>query len=682
LHLAEALERRTLLAFGLVGPEFRVNETIADSGGAGQVAMDAAGNFLVTFGINNFTTWTGTSYLRFFNANGQPRTGEIAMAGGATAMDADGDFVLVRSTGPSGHADGLVAQRFDAGGQPRGPEIPITSPPGTEVHSVDVAMDAGGGFVVTWVRLGLLPTAGAYARQFDAAGTAMGEEFRVSPDTEHGQSFPQVAMDRDGDFVIVWQTDDEDGSQIGVSAQRFTRGGARAGAEFQVNQFTKYDQQYPKVAMDADGDFVVVYEGYDGRDGPGFDVYARRYAASGAAKGDEFRVNTGSAGNIGVGMAAGGDFMVTFAKSDGPASDVYARGYTAGGVAGAELRVNTTTAGSQGNAVVAADADGDFVVVWQGNGPGDDSGIFAQRFTSRAGNGGGTPPDDGGSVPPDDGGGTPPDAGGNPPVDPGGGVDPGAVGEQPPPPAAQPPAPTTLWVTLSGPMPDTAMAGARAKVNQVVTVTSLVGYELKEPVTVKLYASTDTSLDAADRQVAEVTKTLRLKPLGAGVIKIKAADFPAMADGSYRLLARASSPTGVSASAAALSPVVVAAPSVDLSASFRAPLPARLTPGKKATVRLLVRQEAGNVAAKGAASVAVYASADGAAPSGAPIATAPVKLRLKPGGSRQYRLKFLVPEGLAPTPVFLAAILVPGSELSDANASNNTAATVTPIPVG
>jgi hypothetical protein len=231
-------------------------------------------------------------------------------------------------------------------------------------------------------------------------------------------------------------------------------------------------------------------------------------------------------------------------------------------------------------------------------------------------------------------------------------------------------------------MPDTVFAGARAKVNQVVTVTSLVGYELREPVTVKLYASTDTALDARDVEVAEVTKTLRLKPLGSGVIPVKTADFPAMRDGPYLLLAKASSPTGVSASAVGLSPAVVASPSVDLSASFGAPLPTKLTPGRKATVRLLVRQEAGNVPAKGAASVAVYASPDGALPaSGAPLATVPVRLSLKPGRSKQYRLRFLVPEGIAPTPAFLTAVLVAGPGLSEGNISNNTAATVAPIPV-
>lgn len=49
-----------------------------------------------------------------------------------------------------------------------------------------------------------------------------------------------------------------------------------------------------------------------------------------------------------------------------------------------DIRVNTTTAGTQvmlgEHHKVAGDATGNFVVVWQGNGPGDPDGVFFQRY--------------------------------------------------------------------------------------------------------------------------------------------------------------------------------------------------------------------------------------------------------------------------------------------------------------
>ena len=69
------------------------------------------------------------------------------------------------------------------------------------------------------------------------------------------------------------------------------RGQAPAGAEFQVNTYTTSNQNTDAAAMDASGNFVVVWQSY-GQDGSGKGVYAQRYNAAGVAQGGEFRVNT------------------------------------------------------------------------------------------------------------------------------------------------------------------------------------------------------------------------------------------------------------------------------------------------------------------------------------------------------------------------------------------------------
>ena len=71
---------------------------------------------------------------------------------------------------------------------------------------------------------------------------------------------------------------------------------APLGPEARVNTTTAGDQSNVEVAADADGDFVLVWQS-DGQDGSGLGVYARRYAASGAALGGEFLVNTTTAGD-------------------------------------------------------------------------------------------------------------------------------------------------------------------------------------------------------------------------------------------------------------------------------------------------------------------------------------------------------------------------------------------------
>ena len=68
-------------------------------------------------------------------------------------------------------------------------------------------------------------------------------------------------MDADGDFVVAWGSEGQDGDYTGVYAQRYDGGGGRAqGPEFRVNTFTTGSQLRPAVAVDDDGDFVVAWE--------------------------------------------------------------------------------------------------------------------------------------------------------------------------------------------------------------------------------------------------------------------------------------------------------------------------------------------------------------------------------------------------------------------------------------
>src|SRR5262249_14175194 len=75
------------------------------------------------------------------------------------------------------------------------------------------------------------------------------------------------------------------------AALRFTN--TKVGTEFRVNTYTTNDQLAPAVAMDAAGNFVVVWQSNNqGPTGSGYDIYGQRYNAAGSAVGNEFRVNT------------------------------------------------------------------------------------------------------------------------------------------------------------------------------------------------------------------------------------------------------------------------------------------------------------------------------------------------------------------------------------------------------
>ena len=64
------------------------------------------------------------------------------------------------------------------------------------------------------VRLGGAALAGMvpFGLTLGATGAAQGSEFQVNTYTNSDQNFPVAAMDSAGDFVIAWQSFNEDGS--------------------------------------------------------------------------------------------------------------------------------------------------------------------------------------------------------------------------------------------------------------------------------------------------------------------------------------------------------------------------------------------------------------------------------------------------------------------------------------
>jgi hypothetical protein len=56
----------------------------------------------------------------------------------------------------------------------------------------------------------------------DSSGARLGREFRVNTYTTSSQFFPAVASDSSGNFVVVWNSFDQDGSGHGVFGRRFS----------------------------------------------------------------------------------------------------------------------------------------------------------------------------------------------------------------------------------------------------------------------------------------------------------------------------------------------------------------------------------------------------------------------------------------------------------------------------
>jgi len=227
----------------------------------------------------------------------------------------------------------------------------------------------------------------AAPRVLSAQGVPLGPEFRVSTFTTSNQGTPAAASDSAGNFVVMWSSDDQDGSGRGVFGQRYTNTGTPLGGEFRANSDIGLDQDSPSVASDAAGTFVVVWESYS-QDGSGNGVFAQRFASTGVPMGTEFRVNTLT--TLGqqlpsVACDPAGNFVVVWQHyvQPGESEIVGQRFASTGTPLGAEFRVNTYTTSIQGAPSAASDSAGNLVIVWQSNSQdGHGMGIFGQRYSS------------------------------------------------------------------------------------------------------------------------------------------------------------------------------------------------------------------------------------------------------------------------------------------------------------
>jgi len=392
--LVESLERRTHLSLSTLGGEFQVNSFFTNAQNFPSIASDADGDVVAVWQSTSQDGSSYGIYGKRYNAGGIAQGGEFrvntttanAQFDPTVAMDADGDFVVVWIGNGTGDNAGIHVQRYNAAGVAQGGEFRVNTFTTGGQGSPAVAMDAFGNFVVAWESNGQDGSQyGVYARRYSAGGAPQGAEFRVNTFTTSDQRAPAAAMDADGDFVIAWSSNGQSGASDDIYAQRYSATGAPLGGEFPVNTFTTSGQNTPAIAMDSSGDFVVTWDS-SSQDGSYLGVYGQRYNAAGAPQGSEFRANTTTTGNqffSRVAMDADGDFLISWMGGGaGDTAGVFAQHVNAAGVAqGSEFRINTFTTGSQLRVAVAIDADGDAVQVWQSSGQdGSGYGIYAQRY--------------------------------------------------------------------------------------------------------------------------------------------------------------------------------------------------------------------------------------------------------------------------------------------------------------
>lgn len=218
----------------------------------------------------------------------------------------------------------------------------------------------------------------------------IGGVVQVSDGIETYAYDPRVAADPAGNFLVAWQ--DADTNE--VNGRAFWSTGLARGPVFQISNANDDIVASPgefdtdglvDLAADKAGNFLVAYNALnDGETGPcAFDkncIWTKRLNADGNLAPADFIVGDprlfsygtlsyNQTGNPEIAADGEGNFIIAWEGYDADAEGVWARKLVGSGqVNGAQFRVNEHTheyQGDGGQLDVAADEDGNFVLVWQ-----------------------------------------------------------------------------------------------------------------------------------------------------------------------------------------------------------------------------------------------------------------------------------------------------------------------------
>ena len=268
----------------------------------------------------------------------------------------------------------IRGQLLDQGGNDVGDEFSVSVGDRAQTNP---AVARAADFVVVWQSTEDLGD-NILGQVFDAQGDKPAIQFVVNTYLDDGQEFPDVASDGQGNFVVVYESFKHpfDGDGDAIVGQRFSSSGGRQGTEFLVNTIVEDDQQDPSVGRQPDGDFLVAWESDDTNN---TGIFARLYNASGVAQGMQFGVNQVGENNQespDVGAWPGG-YVVAWTSPDEMGIGIWARRFGSDGVAlGDQFPVNTVQDLDQRLPSVSVFEGGEFVIVWED----DDFGVAGQEF--------------------------------------------------------------------------------------------------------------------------------------------------------------------------------------------------------------------------------------------------------------------------------------------------------------
>jgi hypothetical protein len=360
------------------GDNFKVND---DVGAANQtnpsIAKDGSDNFIIAW--VDHRNYNDDIYVQRFSNNGtiidsnfivNDDSGYSDQWSPSIAADLNGNFVITWTDYRIEYWGDIFAQRFSNEGTALGNNFKVNNISAWVNYGSKAVCKKNGDFIITWGDAldesldnysfqylndeniqnsdSITKNKGSepdiYAQQYLSDGTPFGGNFKVNDDVGNTyQEFPNIAVDTNGNFIIVWN--DNRNGDYDIYAQRYLSDGTPAGSNFKVEDSVFSEEQYgASISSDENGNFIISW--MDKRNG-NFDIYAQRYLNDGTPIGNNFQVNTDTGNTYQlypcISARGNGDFIITWTDRRNGDKDVYAQRYLSNGMPlGNNYRVSNT----------------------------------------------------------------------------------------------------------------------------------------------------------------------------------------------------------------------------------------------------------------------------------------------------------------------------------------------------
>ena len=331
-----------------IGDKIQVNTFEDDYQHTSHVTALANGSYLVTWTANQMmfeqgldVNDQGSKYIegQIFDANNNPVCSEFTVA------RAEYDPII-------GLPDGGFIVTWSADARYDNTAFGDTNPIKSDVND-------GSGY-------------GIFGQRYDALGNEIGDAFQVNTFTNGNQIDSDITLDANGNVLVTWQSECQDGSDYGVYVQKFaltTDGVEMIGSETRVNSTTCGAQTDPEITALTNGTTVVTWES-------GSDVYAQVLDINGKPVDNSDLMVTNNYcvdGKNPVISPLGTGFIIVWQTST---YNIEAKTYDA---SGHELSnfVVTNECERETQPAVTTLIDGTFVVTWEVN-----NGVVAHRYNA------------------------------------------------------------------------------------------------------------------------------------------------------------------------------------------------------------------------------------------------------------------------------------------------------------